>query len=228
MPTQINAKKNFLVCNVVVATLFIWGNLTLPSEFWVYDRLLSTPMCLEYFLVGVLASEVVIVGVYTSFCRAFYVVRWAWSILTAVVCSMLLYLGIYLAEIGELNDSEMLRIPILAYALVGNLVTIGVGTCVRWLSGLNLTLESNSDEKPADKSFDLLFLFKLTFAIAILVLVFKMFTFRIPEDWDLRTVVVIVFHAAMHILLCTALMLCSLLISRQVGTAKWVLQYLEY
>lgn len=210
MPPQIDAKKNFLVCNVIVAALFVIGNLTLPSVFWVDRRIAPTQLCLECFFVGVLASEVVIVGVYASFCSAFYVVRLCWSILASVVCSLLVSIGIYIAESGPSHESSLLMLPILAYAVFVNLVTIGVGACVRWFSGLNLTLGSDSEEQPKTKSFNLMFLFQLTFVVAILLLVFRTFTLRVPQSWDLRAVVVIVSHAALHIFPCIGLLLFSL------------------
>ena len=207
MPPQIDAKKNFLVCNAIVAALFIIGNLTLPSVSLVYSR---TPPTKFWFLNGIVVSEVVIVGVYASFCPVFYVVRWAWSILASVVCALLFYIGIYIAESWSYHNTDLLFL-IMAFALVGNLATIGVSTCVRWFTGLKLTLDANAEEKPATKNFNLMFLFQLTFAITLLLLFFKTFTMHIPKDWDLRIVMVIVCHSALHILFCTGLTVCSLI-----------------
>jgi len=95
---QIDTKKNFLVCNCILVAFVVIGNVTLPSMFWNVPQLSQFSSCLGWFLGGVLASEVVIVGLYGAFSPLFFPVRWAWSILTSIVCALLLFTGIYIAE----------------------------------------------------------------------------------------------------------------------------------
>jgi len=104
-------------------------------------------------------------------------------------------------------------VPILVYALAGNSETIGIGTSVRWFNDLKSTLDSPSVENPATKSFDLKFLFKLTFAIALLSLVFKMLTIRIPVSWNQNWFLVIVSVSLVQILCCASLGVISLLVA---------------
>ena len=92
-------------------------------------------------------------------------------------------------------------------------MTIGIGMFVRWFSGLKLTLNSSAAENLETKSFDLMFLFKLTFAIALISLLFKMLTIRIPVSWNLNWVLVIVSVSLVHILCCAGLGVISLLVA---------------
>jgi len=212
MPTEQIDTKNFLVCNCMLAAFVVIGNLTLPSMFWSVPQLSQLSLCLGLFFGGVLVSEVVIVGLYGAFNPVFCVVRWAWSILTSIVCALLLFIGIYVAESWTFHDPDILFF-VLAYALAGNFVTIGIGMCVRWFSGLQLMLDSSSAETPATISFDLMFLFKLTFAIALLSLVFKMLTISIPVVWNLNAVLLIVSVSLVHILCCAGLGVISMFVA---------------
>ena len=58
-------------------------------------------------------------------------------------------------------------------AVGGNLVVLGIGAGVRWAFGFHFSDDFTADQLAASKSFNLLFLFKLTIAIALIMLVIK-------------------------------------------------------
>ena len=169
--SQLDAKRNDWTINAIVASFVIVGNIALPSVFWQAPPPPSFWCYPPLFLSGVLASEVAIIGIFASFTNAFYAVRWTWSLLASFCCGLLLTLGVFVAESSTFPGEALVIIMLIAVG--GNLVVLGTGAGVRWAFGFRFSDDFTAEQLAASKSFNLLFLFKLTIAIALIMLALK-------------------------------------------------------
>ena len=178
--SQLDTKRNVWTINVIVASFVIVGNITLPSVFW---RAPQPPSFWSYpplFLSGVLASEVAIIGIFASFTNTFYAVRWIWSLIASFSCGLLLTLGVFVAESSTVRGE--LGVIVTMIAVGGNLVVLGIGAGVRWALGFHFSDDFTAEQLAASKSFNLLFLFKLMIAIALIMLAVKIAPIQFTAD----------------------------------------------
>ena len=218
--SQLDTKKNVWTINVIVATFVTIGNIVLPSFFWNAPQPPSFWCFPPIFFSGALASEVVIIGIFAAFSNSFYVVRLIWSIIATFVCSLLLCVGVLAAE-GSSSMTSTVS-PAIWIGGVGNLAVLGIGACIRWATGFHFSDNSCTELLPSSRSFNLLFLFKLTIAIALIMFVLKIVPIPLTTNSRVgpRQMLLILLFLALQFLFATGLIAASLARAMEIHSGK--------
>jgi hypothetical protein len=106
--------------------------------------------------------------------------------------------------------------------VVGNLAVLGIGACTRWGTGFHFSDDTCSTLLPASKSFNLIFLFKLTIAIALIMLALKIVPIQFTTDFRVgpRQMLLILLFLALQFLFATGLIAASLARSMEIHPGK--------
>ncbi len=105
---------------------------------------------------------------------------------------------------------------------VGNLAVLGIGACIRWATGFHFSDDACTALLPASKSYTLHFLFKLTIAIALIMLALKIVPIQLTADSRVgpRQMLLILLFLALQFLFATGLIASSLARAMEIHSGK--------
>ena len=167
-------RKNVGFANFVIVVLFLLGNIVIPSFFWHAD-FPSTSFTLATFLSGIWATQATMIGIYAAFTQQFIIVRLAWFAIGLTACVLSMLLGLQMAShrfSKQALEADLLTLIVgMAFSCSSIVLSLGLG--LRVFLKYRLVSETEAVETQSS-NFGIAFLFRLTTAIAILMLLWKL------------------------------------------------------
>ena len=172
-------QKRFTIANLLIMLVFITGNVLLPRFFFAaHDGLTFT---IATFLSGVWATQAATMGIYAALTDQFILVRFSWATIGLAACVLSILGGLQIASF--VNGMPMFT----TYAaLIGGMGFAGafllylVGVGMRVCLGVRLTAAAET-RQTGRPNFGIAFLFRLTTAIALLMLALQFTRIRLDS-----------------------------------------------
>lgn len=165
--------KKVAFVNLLMVLVFLLGNVVLPSFFWHAD-FPSPSFTLATFLSGIWATQAAMMGIYAASTHQFIVVRLTWFAIGMTACVLSMLLGLQLAEhpfSKQALDGDLLTLIVgIGFSCSSTVLALGLG--LRVFLKYRLVRETEAVETKSS-NFDIAFLFRLTTAIALLMLLLK-------------------------------------------------------
>lgn len=161
-------RKRFAIANLLIMLVFILGNLLLPQVFFFPRN--EAMFALGVFLSGVWGTQASTLGVYAAMANQSIIVRLTWFSVGLFACVLSILTGFQLASQGlSMRIDTSIAAMVAGIAFVSSSILVAVGLGVR--STLNVRLVDELDFRDSkNNTFNLVFLFRLTIAIALLML----------------------------------------------------------
>ena len=210
-------RKQFAIANSIIMVVFIVGNLLLPQVFYYPHNELM--FALGVFSSGVWGTQASYLGVYAALANQSIIVRLTWfSVgLSANVFSILLGLQLGSHGLGYSRMDVSLAAIFTGIAFVGSSLVFAVGLGIR--TALNVRLEDKQGfHESRNQNYNLAFLFRLTTAIAILMLVWTLAPIRFSSGF--RTGPTVEFAKISLLTMLLAFALIAAVLQASLATAK--------
>ncbi len=206
LATQSVAKcrKYVAFANLLIVVVFLSGNIVIPYFLWRAD-FPSPSFTLATFLSGIWATQATMMGIYAAFTPQFIIVRLTWFAIGMTACVLSMLLGLQMASLQfskQALEADLLALIIgIGFSCSSIVLALGLGLKVF----LKYRLVSESDVVETKSSnFGIAFLFRLTTAIALLMLLSKLIPIQFGS-WNTFPMFVFVQIIAMTFILVSAL-----------------------
>ena len=206
LATQLVAKRRKYVAfaNLLIVVVFLSGNIVIPYFLWRAD-FPSPSFILATFLSGIWATQATMMGIYAAFTPQFIIVRLTWFAIGMTACVLSMLLGLQMASLQFSKqglEADLLALIIgIGFSCSSFVLALGLGLKVF----LKYRLVSESDVVETKSSnFGIAFLFRLTTAIALLMLLSKLIPIQFGT-WGTFPMFVFVQIIAMTFILVSAL-----------------------
>ncbi len=167
-------RKYVAIANLLIVVIFILGNILIPSFFWHAD-FPSPSFLIGTFVSGIWGTQTAMMGIYAAFTNQFIIVRLTWFSIGMTACVLSMLLGLQMAEhhfYKQALEADLLTLIVgMAFSCSSIVLAVGLGLRVF----LKYRLVSETEAVATQSSnFGIAFLFRLTTAIAILMLLWKL------------------------------------------------------